>query len=70
MAQVFERGYAVSDAGTASLQTPNVLGSWLVGMGGSAVKASTEHDPVMRQILSDPAVPEDPGAFLPLDDDL
>ena len=63
-------GLLVSDARTDTLQTPNLLGTWLVGMGGSAVKASTEHYTVMQKILSDQAFPEDPDAFLPLDDDL
>ncbi|GKY86575.1 GEVED domain-containing protein [Sinisalibacter aestuarii] len=63
-------GLLVGDARTDTLQTPNLLGTWLVGMGGSAVKASTEHYAVMQEILSDQAFPEDPDALLPLDDDL
>ena len=63
-------GLLVSNAKTAKFNTPNVLGTWLVGMGGSAVKASTEHYTVMQKILSDQAYPGDPDALLPLDDDL
>ncbi len=63
-------GLAVSDAPTDTFKTPFRLGTWLVGMGGDAVKAETEHYMVMQQVLSDQAFPEDLEALLPLDDDL
>ena len=55
---------------TPHSRTPFRLGTWLVGMGGDSVKASTEHYSVMQQVLSDQRYPEDPEALVELDDDL
>jgi len=63
-------GLVVSDAPTDTFQTPAVLGTWLSGLGGNTVKASTEHYSVMQEVLSDQKFPEDPDALYPLDDDL
>lgn len=63
-------GIVVSDARTDTFQTPAVLGTWLAGLGGNSVKASTEHYAVMQQVLSDQAYPDDPDAVYNLDDDL
>ncbi|WP_377835482.1 calcium-binding protein [Acidimangrovimonas pyrenivorans] len=63
-------GLTVSDSPTDTFNTPALLGTWLVGMGGTAVKASTEHYSVMQSILSDQRYPGDPTALYPLDDDL
>lgn len=63
-------GLVVSDAPTDTFKTPAVLGTWLSGLGGNSVKASTEHYTVMQQVLSDAMFPEDPDAVYPLDDDL
>jgi Ca2+-binding RTX toxin-like protein len=63
-------GLVVSDAPTDTFQTPALLGTWLAGLGGNTVKASTEHYMVMQHILSDQAYPGDPNAQYQLDDDL
>ncbi|MFZ7090309.1 calcium-binding protein [Primorskyibacter sp. 2E233] len=63
-------GLVISDAPTDVFMTPALLGTWLMGIGGSFVKASTEHYSVMQSILSDQAYPGDPLAEYPLDDDL
>eukprot|EP00558_Chaetoceros_sp_UNC1202_P001791 CAMPEP_0197258202 /NCGR_PEP_ID=MMETSP1429-20130617/81321_1 /TAXON_ID=49237 /ORGANISM="Chaetoceros sp., Strain UNC1202" /LENGTH=476 /DNA_ID=CAMNT_0042722249 /DNA_START=27 /DNA_END=1454 /DNA_ORIENTATION=- len=63
-------GLVVSDAPTETFKTTAVLGTWLSGLGGNTVKASTEHYSVMQEVLSDQKFPEDPDALYPLDDDL
>ncbi|MFX0546766.1 calcium-binding protein [Roseovarius sp. S1116L3] len=63
-------GLVVSDAPTDTYKTPAVLGTWLSGIGGNTVKASTEHYSVMQNVLSDQKFPEDPDAVYGLDDDL
>lgn len=63
-------GIVVSNAPTDTLKTPAVLGTWLSGLGGNTVKASTEHYSVMQAVLSDQKFPEDPDALYQLDDDL
>lgn len=63
-------GLVISDSPTDTFRTPAVLGTWLAGIGGNTVKASTEHYMVMQEILSDQAFPGDPTALYPLDDDL
>lgn len=63
-------GLVVSDAPTDTFQSPAVLGTWLAGLGGNSVKASTEHYSVMQQVLTDQHYPDDPEAVYTLDDDL
>ena len=63
-------GLVVSNAPTDTFQTPAVLGTWLAGLGGNSVKASTEHYSVMQQVLTDQYYPDDPDAVYTLDDDL
>lgn len=63
-------GVVVSDAPTDTFKTPAVLGTWLSGLGGNSVKASTEHYVVMQNILSDQKFPGDPDAEYALDDNL
>ena len=63
-------GLVVSDAPTDTFQTPAVLGTWLAGIGGNTVKASTEHYTVMQDVLSDQRYPGDPDAVYSLDDNL
>lgn len=63
-------GIVISDAPTDLFKTPAVLGTWLAGIGGSTVKASTEHYNVMANVLSDQKFPGDPDAQYALDDDL
>ncbi len=63
-------GLVVSDSPTDTFLTQAKLGTWLVGMGGDAVKADTEHYSVMQAILSDQKYPGDPDALYPLDDNL
>ncbi|SMX32278.1 calcium-binding protein [Actibacterium lipolyticum] len=65
-----QAGLVVSDAPTDTFKTPAVLGTWLSGLGGNTVKASTEHYVVMQHVLSDQKFPGDPDALYPLDDDL
>lgn len=63
-------GVIVSDSPTDTFKTPAVLGTWLAGLGGNTVKASTEHYTVMQKVLSDQKFPGDPDATYALDDDL
>ena len=63
-------GIVVSDAKTDTFKTPALLGTWLSGLGGNSVKASTEHYVVMQNVLSDQKYPGDPDALYPLDDNL
>jgi Ca2+-binding RTX toxin-like protein len=63
-------GLVISDAPTDTFKTPALLGTWLVGMGGDAVKADSEHYSVMQSVLSDQRYPGDPDALYPLDDNL
>lgn len=63
-------GLVVSDAKTDTFSTPATLGTWLAGLGGNTVKASTEHYSVMQEILSDQMYPDDPNAVYQLDDNL
>jgi len=65
-----QEGLVVSNEATDTFLTPARMGTWLVGMGGSSVKASTEHYGVMQAILSDQYFPEDPNAVYELDDNL
>lgn len=60
----------VSNASTDKFSVPAKLGTWLEGIGGSFVKASTEHYTVMQSILSDQAYPGDTSGYYQLDDDL
>jgi len=63
-------GLVVSNSETDTFKTPATMGTWLSGLGGNTVKASTEHYVVMQAILSDQRYPGDPEAEYPLDDDL
>ena len=63
-------GIVVSNAETDTFKTPALLGTWLAGLGGNSVKASTEHYTVMQNILSDQRYPGDPDAVYSLDDNL
>ncbi len=63
-------GLVISDSPTDTFKTPAVLGTWLAGLGGNTVKASTEHYVVMQNILSDQKYPGDENALYPLDDEL
>ncbi|WP_425072708.1 calcium-binding protein [Sagittula sp. S175] len=63
-------GIVISDAPTDTFKTPAILGTWLAGLGGNTVKASTEHYVVMQNILSDQRFIGDPDALYPLDNDL
>ncbi len=63
-------GLVISDEPTDFFKTPAVLGTWLAGLGGNTVKASTEHYMVMQNVLSDQRYPGDPEALYPLDDNL
>ncbi len=65
-----QAGLVVSDSPTDTFKTPAVLGTWLSGLGGNSVKASTEHYHVMQNVLSDQKYAGDPDAVYPLDDDL
>lgn len=65
-----QQGLLVADSPTDTFLTPARLGTWLVGIGGDTVKASTEHYSVMQNILSDQRYPGDPDALYALDDDL
>ncbi|MDV7144278.1 hypothetical protein R3X27_16455 [Tropicimonas sp. TH_r6] len=77
---VYEEGWAgmaadgttllVSNATTDKFSVPATLGTWLEGIGGSFVKASSEHYTVMQEILSDQAYPGDTSGYYQLDDDL
>ncbi|MEM8752702.1 MAG: hypothetical protein AAGF90_06975, partial [Pseudomonadota bacterium] len=61
-------GLVVSDAPTDTFKTPAKLGTWLGGLGGNTVKASSEHYSVMLHVLSDQRFPGEPDAAYPLDD--
>ena len=63
-------GLVISNSPTDTFKTPALLGTWLAGLGGNTVKASTEHYTVMQNILSDQHYPEDPNAVYQLDDNL
>lgn len=63
-------GIAISDARTDTFAVPAKLGTWLAGIGGNSVKASTEHYSVMQAILSDQAYPGDTGSLYNLNDNL
>lgn len=63
-------GLVLSDSPTDTFKTPAVLGTYLAGIGGNTVKASTEHYSVMQNVLSDAKFPGDPDALYALDDDL
>lgn len=63
-------GLVISNSPTDSFKTPALLGTWLAGLGGETIKASTEHYVVMQNILSDQRYPEDPDAVYQLDDNL
>lgn len=65
-----QRGIVVSDAPTDTFKTPALLGTWLAGLGGNTVKASTEHYVVMQNVLSDQKFPGDTDAEYTLDDNL
>ena len=65
-----QAGVIISDSPTDSLKTPAVLGTWLAGLGGNTIKASTEHYNVMQNVLSDQAYPNDPDAVYALDNNL
>jgi hypothetical protein len=45
-------GLQFSDAETATLKAPNLVGTWAAGLGGNEIKASTEHFTVMEAVLS------------------
>jgi hypothetical protein len=63
-------GLVISDSPTDTFKTPAVFGTWLAGLGGNSVKASTEHYTVMQNVLSDQQFPDDPDAVYALDDNL
>jgi hypothetical protein len=63
-------GLVVSNEPTDFFKTPALLGTWLAGLGGNTVKASTEHYSVMQNVLSDQRYPGDLEALYPLDDNL
>jgi hypothetical protein len=45
-------GLQFSDADTAVLKSGNLIGTWAAGLGGTEIKASTEHFTVMEAVLS------------------
>ena len=65
-------GLVVSNEPTDFFKTPALLGTWLAGLGGNTVKASTEHYSVMQNVLSDQRYPGDTDitTLYPLDDNL
>lgn len=63
-------GIALANAPTDTFSTPARMGTWLEGIGGNFVKASTENYSVMQAILSDQAYPGDESGYYNLDDDL
>ncbi|MEY8839740.1 hypothetical protein AB9K41_12000, partial [Cribrihabitans sp. XS_ASV171] len=63
-------GLSLRNAATDVFKSSGPLGTWSLGIGGSLVKASTEHYSVMAQVLSDQRFPDDPDAIAPLDNDL
>lgn len=70
MIEGVQAGVVLSDAPTDTFKTPALLGTWLAGLGGNTVKASTEHYVVMQNVLSDQRYPDDPDAVYALDNDL
>jgi hypothetical protein len=46
-----QAGIVVSDSPTDTFKTPAVLGTWLAGIGGNTVKASTEHYSVIQRAV-------------------
>ncbi|WP_089232213.1 hypothetical protein [Tropicimonas sediminicola] len=68
--ELADGGIAVSNARTVTFSVPARFGTWLEGIGGNFVKASTEHYTVMQAILSDQAYPGDTSGYYQLDDDL
>ncbi|KEO56509.1 hypothetical protein [Thioclava pacifica] len=71
-AQGTQLGIVISDSPTDTFKTPAVYGTWLGGLGGETVKASTEHYVVMQNVLSDQKYPgdDDESTLYPLDDNL
>lgn len=65
-----QAGMVVSNARTDVFKAPAGLGTWLQGIGGSTVKASSEHYSIMQDILSDQSYPGDTSGYYQLDDDL
>ncbi|MBY6005603.1 hypothetical protein KUV62_16890 [Salipiger bermudensis] len=63
-------GIAVRNAETDLFLSGAPFGTWSLGLGGSTVKASTEHYTTMQALLSDQAYPGDADAIGGLDDDL
>lgn len=63
-------GLALRDAETDLFLSGAPLGTWSLGLGGTTVKASTEHYVTMSSVLSDQLFPGDPDAIGPLDNDL
>ncbi|MCA1285746.1 hypothetical protein [Salipiger bermudensis] len=63
-------GIAVRNAETDLFLSGAPFGTWSLGLGGSTVKASTEHYTTMQALLSDQAYPGDENAIGGLDDDL
>jgi hypothetical protein len=63
-------GLSVYNAPTDIFRSGAPLGTWSLGLGGTTVKASTEHYVTMSDLLSDQAHPGDGSAIAPLDDDL
>ncbi|WP_145963012.1 hypothetical protein [Mangrovicoccus ximenensis] len=63
-------GLAVHNAPTDEFLSGAPFGTWSMGLGGTLVKASTEHYATMVSVLSDQAYPDDPNALGPLDNDL
>ena len=50
-------GLTISDSPTDTFKTPAVFGTWLAGLGGTTIKASTEHYVTMQNVLSDQVMP-------------
>ncbi len=63
-------GISIKNAVTDIFRSALPLGTWSQGLGGTTVKASTEHYNTMADLLSDQAFPNDPNAIAPLDNDL
>ncbi len=63
-------GISIKNAVTDIFRSGLPLGTWSLGLGGTTVKASTEHYVTMADLLSDQRFPGDPDAVLALDDDL
>ena len=56
-AQGAQIGIVISDSPTETFKTPALLGTWLAGLGGETIKASTEHYVTMQNVLSDQVTP-------------